>query len=424
MHRTARFPSSLVAFIAVCLGSSARADVWVVDAAGAPGSDFPTIQGAVNVAAEGDTVLVRPGTYLDRVRISGKSLVLAADGAGVDVTAFSFFAFGFEPTIRVSNLDAGQTVVVRGFRLASGVEVQDCDGSVWFDEIEVTGVATCYDGNVPGAVVEDSGRVTFTHSVLTGQNANSIDASVYQAAAGLEATRSTVQLFDCEVLGGFGQNDNGFLRPSTPGAGGVRLRNATVTLIGCTVEGGAGGLGPAPVCSSVHEDGGPGIAFLDNQGVVRSAASTAVGGVANLATLCPGQTAPAGPPITGPGTVVPLPGFARHLRANSPVRGGATLTLELEGQPGEVPLVLVSASPEALYLPSYGSTLLVGFPLEDTLVLPALPASGQASLSLAVPNVGAVVGAVQLFAQPVFLDPLPRVWLGNGATFLLLDAGI
>jgi hypothetical protein len=141
----------------------------------------------------------------------------------------------------------------------------------------------------------------------------------------------------------------------------------------------------------------------------------------DLEPLCPGQTGSQGPAISGPGTIVPLPGFSRPLRASGPVRGGEVLTFELEGQPGEVPLLLVSDAHEPVAL--LNGSLLLGLPPSDLFTLPALPASGQATLGFQVPNVGAAVGSLSLYVQAVFLDPAPTIWLGAGTTVVLLDAG-
>jgi hypothetical protein len=40
--------------------------------------DYPTIQAGVNAAVTGDVVLVSPGTYLENVIISGKTITLAS----------------------------------------------------------------------------------------------------------------------------------------------------------------------------------------------------------------------------------------------------------------------------------------------------------------------------------------------------------
>ena len=71
--------------ISVLLTAPVVADVHVVDATGGPGSDFTSIQAAVNAAADDDVVLIRTGSYvaftIDNVSLS----VLADSGSTVSI---------------------------------------------------------------------------------------------------------------------------------------------------------------------------------------------------------------------------------------------------------------------------------------------------------------------------------------------------
>src|SRR5262245_6669651 len=60
----------------------ARAGVLVVSRTPGPGIDFTQIQPAVNAAVDGDTILVRNGSYMP-FKIDGKSLTVVADGTSV-----------------------------------------------------------------------------------------------------------------------------------------------------------------------------------------------------------------------------------------------------------------------------------------------------------------------------------------------------
>ncbi len=402
----------------------AWAGVLVVDEAGGAGADFLQIEAAVTAAQDGDTILVRPGEY-QTFSVAGKSLSIVADGEGV-------LAKGV-PAFRVEGLAQDQEVLVRGLRCIYYIHVASCAGSVWIDEVQSehgTNVGLnappCYggvglSGAIPGAWVTDSPRVTFTRCSLRGSTGIDGPDPVYGlawAGSGLRVARSGVRAFDCEILGGPGHSSTIAIQID-PGGEGLFLENATVTLVGCTVRGGPGGVHLANPCGGTHPAGGAGVRFFGDLGVLRSAASTAAGGAADLDLLCPGLSGPAGAPIAGTGTIVALAGHARHLRANSPVRGGDTLTFELEGQPGETPLLLLSLAHEPIDL--LGGSLLIGLPPTDAFVLPALPADGQASLGFAVPGVGPALESLHLYAQAAFLDATPAIWLGAGTTVVLLD---
>lgn len=397
----------------------AHAGVHVVDQAAGPGSDFTAVQAAVDAALDGDTILVRDGTYMPFV-IDGKALTVVADGPGVLVQTNAS-----TPTILVRNLPDGGSLLVRGFRTNFGVSIVDCAGAVWFDDLQGTGATSFCSASTAGASVVRSAKATFTRCGLTGA-ADFGGFNPPSSGAGLRASFSNVQLYDCQLTGAKGVDT--FWWTAWSGGAGLSVESSTVTVVGCAIAGGGGGLvSPGlggSLCTAVHPPGGPGLEFADTAGIVQSAESTAVGGATSLEPLCPGQSGPQGPAITGSGTIVALPGYARHLSANSPVRGGETLAFDVQGQPGEVPLLLVSFEHEPLPLLAYSGVLLVGLPPADTFVLGALPASGQASLSFPVPNVGASVGALTAYAQAAFLDPSPRVWLGGGTTVTLLDAGL
>ncbi len=421
---TRRSLSAPLALLAALLaGGSAAADVLVVAPAAGPGVDATTIQAAVDAAVDGDTILVRPGQYPEFV-IDAKALVVVADGAPVMVGMGSY-AVPYPLPVRVRNLAAGQAVVVRGLTTVAGVTVTSCAGPVWFDRLVTVDPTQHYQcqgqqGAKPGASVTSSLAVTFTRCTLQAESGWSQAFSPAIGGIGLAAFGSGVQLYDCVLRGGVGAS-NVNLTGTSGGPGMLVSNGSTLTVSACTIQGGAGGLNFGPVCTAAHYVGGAGVLFTGSGGTLYSLESTAVGGRANLTTLCPGLYGPAGPAIDGSGTIVPLFGFARHLQSTSPVRGGETLTFTLEGRPGEVPMLLVSGEHVPLPLTSYSGVLLTGLPLLETFALGALPASGTATLAFPVPNVGALVGAVTLYAQSLFVDA-PGIWLGAGATVTLLDA--
>ena len=81
---------------------------------------FTTIQAAIDAAGDGDTVLVRPGTYPGGLLISGKRITLASkspstgDPARIDSTIIS----GGSPILNIEVSAVG--VVIDGFTFTDG----------------------------------------------------------------------------------------------------------------------------------------------------------------------------------------------------------------------------------------------------------------------------------------------------------------
>mgnify|MGYP003693944399 CR=1 FL=1 len=106
----ARIPRlvALLGVLSVSISFSARAAVIVVP------TDYPTIQLAVTAAADGDTVRVRPGTYVESVAWSGKDLTLIAVADLVEITT--------QGTARVVTIGPGGSSGSRleGFAITKG----------------------------------------------------------------------------------------------------------------------------------------------------------------------------------------------------------------------------------------------------------------------------------------------------------------
>lgn len=400
--------TSLPALLLVLAAAPARAGVLTVDASRGPGADFATIQAAVDAAREGDTIVVRDGTY-GNVVVHARSLSIVSDGPRARI----------DGSIWVRSLAPHQCALVRGFRASFGAHVANCAGAVWLEDIEsLDASGACSFGDRAGSEVWSSSSVTLVRCTLQGERLGTTTSGAIGSGPGLEARASRVHAFDCRLLGGAGRGGGSGL-PALPGGPGLRVDESTVTLSGCTVVGGPGGLGEGPTCDAAVAAGGAGMELLGAAGAVRSLDSTIVGGALDLGLLCPGRIGPQGEAVCGTGSIATLPGFARRVRSPTPVRGGATLALEIEGRAGDLPVLLVSSRLEPAAPPGTGP---LASPSDDLLLLPVL-ADGAAFPSFAVPNVGSAYAGQVLFAQAVFLDASSTIRLGAGTSIVLLDAG-
>ena len=192
--------------LALLLPSAAAGQVLVVDDGG--GADFTAIQDAVAAAAEGGTVLVKAGSY-DGVAIDGKALTVVAEaGQAVQLGG----------AVTVTNLAAGQTVVLHGLaassapkKLEARLEITDCAGDVWVEDCAFSAaagfeLATSPISPEPVAVVRNSDRVSLTRCTLKGTDGLAGGFSVVHAGGALLAVDSDVALYECDLQGGRGSD--------------------------------------------------------------------------------------------------------------------------------------------------------------------------------------------------------------------------
>lgn len=174
----------------------------VVDAAGGPGSNFTDIPPAVAVAASGDTILVRAGTYTGFATDKALSVI----GAGASVTTI----IGTGPAIEIHSPPLGETFLLAGFECRSGV-------------FAVFGGVTLWSGNL-----------TILDCELHGSTGIGI--------AALSAFGSTVHASRCSFEGSPGATSSHF---SDTGGAGAWLNGSSLSAEFCTFQGGPGlAIGP------------------------------------------------------------------------------------------------------------------------------------------------------------------------------------
>ncbi len=161
-------------------------------------SEQPTIQAAVDIAGQDDTVLVEAGTYsgagFEGIFITGKSLVLRSE-AGAENTILQ--TTGTERTIVVSDSDS-QSVTIEGFTISGGYE-SDFDSSY----------------AMRGGISADAGTLIFRNCVVSG---------CYNGSGGGVKLNASVTgvIEDCDISYNHCQY----------GGGGIFARGQSISVIG------------------------------------------------------------------------------------------------------------------------------------------------------------------------------------------------
>jgi hypothetical protein len=419
---------SLLASCAFVLTApSLTSGVLVVDDAPGPGVTHTNLSAAITAAADGDTILVRPGQY-GPFLIDGKSLELVADGAPSEVITAG--------ENRVQNLAAHESVVLRGLRMTGilvGVPrlfVEQCDGSVLVEDCDIHTAISEFQGLWSASTyVRDSQRVVFTRSTLaTGSGGGFFVTNLtgtFTGPHGLMARDSHVALYDCVV--------QGTTSPKLGGQGGhgAHVLGGSLFASGCTFRGGQGGVSGFTTSpfGPISVPGGTG-----GDGVQLTTASTSTPAAVGRFVECTfeagaGGTASPGASAGAPGqpwttwfqahvTFIAEP--ARSFDSTSPVHAGGSTTLTFGAPANELVFTAASLGMNPTHFPALAGTLVPTLPFVFT-TIGTMPASGSLVLTLPLPTLPPGTGALHIVHQAVFGTSTGMARLGSPSTLHLLD---
>jgi len=88
-------------------------------------ADQQTIQGAINAANNGDTVLVAPGTYYENINFMGKAITVTSSAGAAQTTIDG----GKKGTVVTFNAGEGLNSVLNGFTVQNGASSSQAVGS-------------------------------------------------------------------------------------------------------------------------------------------------------------------------------------------------------------------------------------------------------------------------------------------------------
>jgi hypothetical protein len=193
-----RIACSLVTALALCAGSAFAAVINVP-------ADQPTIQAAIAAAANGDEIVVAPGTYNEQINFLGKAIVVRSSSGAANTIISG--GGTLSPLVTFAGAETASSVI-RGFTLREAGPAADLGGAFSITNagpqiescIVVDNVQALTGG--AGAYIIDASP-TFISTRFANNFTNTSGSALYIAGV------STVNLEDCQ----FENNED-------PGAGG------------------------------------------------------------------------------------------------------------------------------------------------------------------------------------------------------------
>lgn len=385
--------------------------VVVVDSLGAPPA-YPTIQAAVDSANEGDTVLVKSGTYAQFV-IHAKSLTVVGD-AGATV---SIQSVGSVEAVKVEALAANQHVVLRNLKIAhsgvdAGLVLDQCQGAVLAEDVSVS-MGTAPDP-VAGAAVRTS-KLVASRCTFQGTDLSS--------GAGVLLESGSLAAYHCAVTGGKAAILVQAVPAPPPEKGGPGISIDAGSALFSMGSSWTGGQGGDVYCNLLYGGcwyGGPGgdAIVLAQGGVLVQLDSTVTAGLGGKGYW----TYDGGMGLTvldWGGLIVPLAGSARSFQVTSPARSGQDVTVTFGGIVGDQVLMLLAMAPASIPMVGFHGVLGVGVP---ALAIPA-GALNSANLSFPVtlPVIPGGAAAASLVVQAAFTDTTGATFLADPTAIVVLD---
>ena len=171
--------------------------------------DVATIQGAIDIAEDGDTILVAPGTYVENIDFLGRPVTVRSE-AGPDSTTISSSGGG---VVQFENGET-QATLLKGFTLDYGIDIFNSSPRIE-NCILFGGVA---HGGGAGTIYENASP-TLSNCIISGGNA--------QVGGAFDIIDSSASFVNCIFFGNSASADGG----------GLYTDNSSVTVTNCTFWG-------------------------------------------------------------------------------------------------------------------------------------------------------------------------------------------
>lgn len=331
---------------------AAQGKVWIVDQGLGPGFDTASLPTAVTNAANGDTILVRSGSYSGFALLGKGFAVIAEVGATVTVQP----PVNFPST--VEEIAAGDELILRGLDL-EGFSCGISPGTVWLEDCRLTSRSF----GVPAFSAVLSDHVVLQRCAMLGfDGLDCAGGCLFPATEGMFIANSNVSLEGCSLRGGNGLDASSiFLPAGQAGAPGAVHIDGRLYAANCSVTGGQGGAGFDDTAGGMGcLSGGVGGNGLDLHGVDAFVKDMILQpGAGGPAALCSGSAPGAAGValLTTDSHVNHLGGPTRGFEVGSPLREGETLVASFTGPPGEFVILGYATDPADLLQSHLGGVL-------------------------------------------------------------------
>ncbi|MFO7613204.1 MAG: T9SS type A sorting domain-containing protein [Bacteroidales bacterium] len=191
-------------------------------------ADYATIQEGINAAAEGDTVMVSPGTYIENVELDGKNVTLASLFLITGDTSYissTIIDGGFNGTVLTVGNGIDSTTLIKGFTITNGTGQYQGGGiyifysSPVFDHLRIVGNNASDGGGV--FILNDCASV-FRHCLIKGNTASNSGGGMCIFPS---SNNDSCKLIDLLIADNSADYGGGVMNFSAPILKRVKIRN-------------------------------------------------------------------------------------------------------------------------------------------------------------------------------------------------------